>query len=288
MRKSSTHFPLLLALTLATGCSPIAHINFPDGSAAETPDAGAPVGAKIANQRISLTLSPAPKDANLVGMSGQHGPLPSIPPGTAGIVAGSTGVPCPTELMGSATVNFSYTDKCSKGSSIHHVICKYMFDESNSRLSGKKPVLSLKYHENGVWPYVIHSENTGTYQFNALQALGTVRVIYKKPGQTGAELESKLISSSKQDPATLVGGKILESAEKLERDTVISFPSGLTVEDIKEIDITASVHCSVWRDAFLMGGGGVHLSDEAKLFVKDDIKSLSWTLGGFSVDVVND
>ncbi len=308
MRKSSTHFPLLLALTLATGCSPIAHINFPDGSAAETPDAIASSGTMTVNQQISLTLIPAPPptmpgEPPLTGMTGQHGPVPSNLPGnpqTIGIIAGSPGGPCPTELMGAAVVNFSYRDKCSKGSSIHHVICRYPFDAKRNGLSGNKTVHSLRYHENGNWPYVIHSQ---VGQFNALQAVGTVRVIYRKPGQNGAVLESKLISSSKQDPAVLVSGMISESAEKLERDTVLSFPAGLTAADIMEIQISAAVHCSVRRDTEVANevnvtkcpasGGScnevckapIYVANGADLLKMDNIAPLDWKLGGFSLDV---
>jgi hypothetical protein len=235
-------------------------------------------------------------------MSGQHGPLPSNSAGTIGITSAIAGGPCPTELADPVVVNFQYRDKCSNGSGIHHVMCKYKFDAKRNGIPDNKIVTSLRYRENGTWPYVIHSQFG---QFNALQVVGTVRVIYRKPGQNGTVIESKLISSSKQDPAILVSGVLSESAEKLERDTVLSFPAGLTAADIIEIQISAAVHCSVRRDTEVanevntpkcpMNGGScnevckapIHVANGADLLKMDNITPLDWKLDGFSLDMAN-
>lgn len=277
MRKSSTHFPLLLALTLATGCSPIAHINFPDGSDhGQTGDAGAVMSApSVVSNFMPLSRTSGPNS---------HGPVPR---GAPGIQSGSGMPMCPDTLISPAIVDFKYADLCSKGSSIHQVSCKYNLGALPSGVSREHRLVSLRYFETATLPYVIHSPSTGT-EFNTIQATGTLRVTFTDPNARDGRMDMRMVSLTRPDPGVLpsvTATAVSDPAEVVQRNSVINFPEGTTVGSVNEIIFSATVHCAVHKEVEINNKPYV-LAEPANLLLNDKIPPFSWKVSQFAIDVL--
>lgn len=261
MHSRYRHVIPAFALALTASCSPIAYIDFPDGGGT---GGGSDGGLQSREIRFKL-IEPIT----------EHGPLPDK-------LKGMETVSCPGNIYANSKFEFKYSSRCANKSGIHQVICRYQPEVPGSadRLS------SVNYSEIATLPYVIHSVGLPNTQLNTLQAIGTVAVRYRDPAKAGSETV-QMVSITKPGAAVLesVTGPIHRGSETYSRRSSIRFEDNIKLSDVISIEISATVHCAVYREVSA-GLCKYNAADEGSLLGADQIDPFSWKISGFSMDII--